>query len=141
MLVDNNWNIKIIDYSISVVSHESLTGGETSGIHPLQGTAGYMAPEIVEGIKKGEKKGIFKMSRADVFSLGLSFLQMLTLQNYTDYNTIEKNGLLMQEVAKLRYPWAQPMLSAMLKADPNSRPKFRELLTCINNMPCEIFTY
>ncbi|OMJ66358.1 hypothetical protein SteCoe_36817 [Stentor coeruleus] len=140
MLVDNNWNIKIIDYSISVVSHESLTGGTTSGLHPLQGTAGYMAPEIIDGIKKGDNKAYFKMSRADVFSLGISFLQMLTLDNYTDYNTKENNHLLMGVVAKLQYPWAQNMLQAMLNVDPNSRPKFKDLLAYINNVYTRTFS-
>lgn len=139
ILVDNNWNLKIIDFSISVVNKEFLTGGTTSSLHPLQGTAGYMAPEIAEGVKKGLKYDVFKMSRADVFSLGMTFLQMLTLADYTGYNLMENNGLLINEVNKLPYPWARIMLGKMLVADPNSRYKFKDLLNDFTGIYKETF--
>ncbi|OMJ77512.1 hypothetical protein SteCoe_22872 [Stentor coeruleus] len=140
MLVDNNRNIKIIDYSISVVSNRILTEGTTSGTHPLQGTIGYMAPEIVEGIKKGQKMGYFKMSKADVFSLGITFLQILTLESYTDYNSQENNKLLMEAVRKLPYAWAREMLKNMLNIDPNCRPHFNKLLVDISDVCTRTFS-
>lgn len=128
MLIDNNWNMKIIDYSISVITHGELSEGTTSGMHPLQGTAGYMAPEIAEALEQGKKKEKFKMSRADVFSLGMVFLQMITMKKYEDYNKKENTEKLMAEVAGLEWEWAQRMLGSMLNPDPANRPKFKELL-------------
>ncbi|OMJ75824.1 hypothetical protein SteCoe_24964 [Stentor coeruleus] len=131
MLIDKDWNMKIIDYSISVITHEQLSGGTTSGMHPLQGTVGYMAPEIAEVIDQGMKIGNFKMSRADVFSLGMVFLQMLTLKQYDNYNKKQNSEKLMAEVASLEWEWAQHMLGLMLNSDPELRPKFRQLLQYI----------
>ncbi|OMJ70446.1 hypothetical protein SteCoe_31585 [Stentor coeruleus] len=140
ILVDDNWNFKIIDFSISAVNNEFLNEETTSGFYPLQGTAGYMAPEIIEGIKKGLKNDVFKMSRADVFSLGMTFLQMLTLEDYNGYNLRENNELLMNKVDQLIYPWARGMLKKMLCADPNCRLKFKDLLCMIIDIYQKTFT-
>lgn len=129
LMSDQFYNIKIIDFSIAVFKNEDLTDSAT-GMNPIQGTKGYCAPEIAKCLKENQKIGSYNPSKADVFSLGLVFLQVLTLQSFEDdLNTFEKNSVLLGLVNRLQFGWARDLLGAMLKANHRERPLFKNCLT------------
>ena len=128
MIIDQYWNIKIIDFSISAIKNESMTLA-TMHINPLQGTPGYTAPEIAKMISEQKREGQFLYSKSDVFSLGMVFLQIITLENYDGYNVESKNPELLRIAAGLKYQWARDLLTAMLQLESAKRPGFSECLT------------
>ena len=131
MIVDKYWNIKIIDFSISAIKNESMTLATMHRENPLQGTPGYTAPEITEMINQHRQTGEFLYSKSDVFSLGLVFLQMITLKNYDGYNIASRNYELLGIAAGLKYEWARSLLYSMLQLDPANRPSFS---SCLKNL-------
>jgi serine/threonine protein kinase len=91
-----------------------------------------MAPEIELGRRHGQKQGKYKMSKADVFSLGITFLQVLTMENLDGLNIPERYYELMHIVRRVQLPWARDMLVEMLQVDPAKRAMFRDLTKYIN---------
>jgi Protein kinase domain len=126
MLVDDQWNIKIIDFNCSLVKNEELTELAT-GSNPIQGTAGYRAPEIEEQFIQGAKSAHYRVGKADVFSLGMVFLQMILLCPIIGLNTRDKNPELIQLVETVPFPWAKELLKCMLDVNPKRRKKFKDL--------------
>ena len=131
MIVDKYWNIKIIDFSISAIKNESMTLAAKHRENPLQGNSDYTAPEITEMINQHRQTGEFLYSKSDVFSLGLVFLQMITLKNYDGYNIASRNYELLGIAAGLKYEWARSLLYSMLQLDPANRPSFS---SCLKNL-------
>jgi hypothetical protein len=129
-LVDQYWNIKIIDFSISMVKNEDMTTLAT-GNFPLQGTDGYMSPELEEAKVNKSAVTRYNPEKSDVFSLGLVFLQMLTYQSVKGFNTSDKNRELQEKVKKIPFPWAMSLIMKMLDANPANRPTFTQLLAFI----------
>ena len=125
ILTDNNWNMKIIDFNVSVTRNTELTTGIT-GKNPLQGTEGYMAPELKDLVDKRENIGFYSPERSDVFSLGMVFLQILTLEKLEGLNTFANNATLLNKVDSLKYDWAKRLLAPMLVADYTNRPRFKD---------------
>ncbi|OMJ87803.1 hypothetical protein SteCoe_10456 [Stentor coeruleus] len=66
-LVDQFWNIKIIDFSISMIKNEDITTTAT-GQFPIQDTEGYIAPEIKEARLNKELNARFNPEK-QMFSL------------------------------------------------------------------------
>ena len=132
ILTDDFWNMKIIDFSVSVMKSSELI--ESTGVNPVQGTAGYMAPEVEALVAQGKDRGIFSPEKSDVFSLGLVFLQLLTFKKLEDLNTYAKNAELMRMVNSLRYDWAKQLLFVMLSADLTMRPRFRQCLEYVKKV-------
>ncbi|OMJ74753.1 hypothetical protein SteCoe_26265 [Stentor coeruleus] len=129
-LVDQYWNIKIIDFSISMVKNEDMTTLAT-GNFPIQGTDGYMSPELEDAKANRAARANYNPEKSDVFSLGLVFLQMLTYQNVKGLNTFEKNSELQAKVKVVQYNWAKALISKMLDANPVNRPSFMQLLSLV----------
>ena len=134
ILTDQYWNMKIIDFSVSVVRNTDITDGVT-GKNPVQGTIGYMAPELEALAAQGQNIGIYSPERADVFSLGLVFLQILTLRRLEGLNTFNASTTLMNTVGSLpvKYEWAKRLLVPMLCPDYRQRPRFRDCFQYIEN--------
>jgi predicted Ser/Thr protein kinase len=73
ILIDKRGRVKIADFGLA-----KLLGGESldhslTGTHQVMGTLRYMAPEQMEGAKEVDH-------RADIFSLGVVFYELLTGQ-------------------------------------------------------------
>ena len=136
-LVDEFWNIKIIDFSISLIKNKDLTESATE-LHPIQGTEGYRAPEIEAIHNLKEIKGSYKVGKADVFSLGIVFLQMMLLIPLKNYNTPERNNNLMQLIDdRIQFEWARQLFKNMLNINPSERSRFSNL---INYLPLQLVT-
>ena len=80
----------------------------------------------------GKKIGIYSPEKADVFSLGMIFLQILTLKKLEDLNTFARSEELMKMVDSLQYDWAQRLLRPMLLPDYSQRPRFKDCFQYIN---------
>jgi serine/threonine protein kinase len=135
ILVTNDWNVKIIDFSVSdTLKHDDCYTTMT-GQSLIQGTHGYMAPEVEEIFTKQEKVGFFRPGRADVFSLGLTIFQMISLKDthalnfkcHDQYDRIKGlvRGLNAEE-------WVKILLTEMLNPDYRKRFSFKK---CLGKFP------
>ncbi|OMJ91400.1 hypothetical protein SteCoe_6085 [Stentor coeruleus] len=132
--------IYIIDLgsSVKLNSDESESIGE---FKLIQGTRGYMSPELVDKFDQQKINAKYKRSKADVFSLGMTFLQICTLEYLGgELNTINKNAILLSHVENVPYEWAKNIIKKMLVLDPNNRPKFNELKSEIQNTETSTFS-
>ena len=137
ILIDQYWNLKIIDFSLSVLKNSELTCGIT-GDNLVQGTSGYMSPELMELEGNNKHQGNFSPEKADVFSLGMVFLQLLTLRSLEGLNAFRSNPQIMAILEKVRYEWAKKLLRPMLNADYRERPRFKDCLQFIDEVNCTL---
>ena len=72
ILIDDNDNIKMIDFDISVIGTERV-------LRPTNGTQDYMAPELID-----EDAAIFS-TEVDIYSAGVTFVEIAT-------NKCERSG-------------------------------------------------
>jgi serine/threonine protein kinase len=131
ILVTDSWNLKIIDFSVSdALKHEgcytTMTGNTT-----IQGTHGYMAPEVEEYFSKQAKSGKFRPGRADVFSLGLTLYQMLSLRdthtlNFKSFDQYDRIKRLLNQLNCEE--WVKILLTEMLNPDYHFRASFKQCL-------------
>lgn len=128
LVTDDTWQLKIIDFSVSHMKNQDDASIMPTGINPIQGTKGYMAPELEENLKNNEKKGKFRRNKADVFSLGITLLQMYTLEDLYTLNLRENNGRLMEKVKIVSIEWLKTLLYNMLREDYHQRPSFKQCL-------------
>ncbi len=92
ILIDKNNNIKVMDFGIAkLVGEKGLT---KTGMK--MGTIYYMSPEQVIGDKEIDK-------RSDIFSLGITFFEMLTGQLPSSTDT-ESDFKLMQQIVDNKLP-------------------------------------
>ena len=97
----------------------------------LQGSPYYFSPELKAQFRcMYMTKEVFEYNpyKADVYSLGLTFLQMITLETNTlfqNLDLLQKNTALILSEARIM-PFRN-LLTAMLDIDKNARPTFIEL--------------
>ena len=130
--------IKVIDFSISQISdHIEITSSPT-GSFPIQGTKGYMAPELEAMLAQGLKLEKFKPGKADVFSLGLTILQMITYKDLTALNIESNNPTLIRIVEEAdANDWVKILLKGMLLPNRKERLSFNK---CLRFLPTESTT-
>eukprot|EP00887_Chlorella_sp_A99_P004451 scaffold30.g4451.t1 len=130
LLVDGDWltsgaagpTVKVADFGLSKHKYNTFC----SNVHDLRGTLPYMAPEMIMDHQRVTEK-------ADVWSLGVVFWELLTLQvPYADMPPAQLIGAL--GLGKLRLPipdWCEPEWRALMEAcwvaDPAERPTCRQL--------------
>ena len=133
LVVDQHNQIKIIDFGISLFSEQVESTLSETVIRPIQGTEGYLAPEIEELLSKGAASCKFRPGKADVFSLGMTILQIITLEKYSGYNKNDLNNKLIQKVANLNIKsWIKDLLISMLAKDRSERPSFNKCLALLD---------
>ncbi|OMJ88660.1 hypothetical protein SteCoe_9358 [Stentor coeruleus] len=125
--------LKVIDFSISKFESEREVTIVATKYNPIQGTRGYMAPELQDNIDKGLNNACYKEGKADVFSLGMTFLQMMTFEDLTGLNKLAKTEELHQKIDSVKgYPmWINNLLHAMLRPTRDKRPSFNKCLAWI----------
>lgn len=127
ILLTKNFDLKIIDFSVSDIK-EITESTLVTDSGQIQGTKGYMAPELQSLIDSGRSIGNYNIKKADVFSLGITLLQIILMEDLATLNRAENNKLLMQKVDLISTFWIKNMLSKMLILDYNKRPSFKALL-------------
>ncbi len=73
ILVDRNGKVKIADFGLAKLASDSSNDQPLTGTHQVMGTPNYMAPEQMQGTRAVDH-------RADIYSLGVIFYEMLTGQ-------------------------------------------------------------
>ncbi|GAB4816617.1 hypothetical protein N2152v2_003663 [Parachlorella kessleri] len=114
--------VKVADFGLSKHKYNTFC----SNVHDLRGTLPYMAPEMIMDHQHVTEK-------ADVWSLGVVFWEMLTLEvPYQDMPPAQLIGAL--GLGKLRLPipeWCEPEWRALMEScwvvDPVLRPSCRQL--------------
>ncbi|CAG9324767.1 unnamed protein product [Blepharisma stoltei] len=131
--------LKIADFNIAQKYDEGTTYLAT-GVHFVQGTQGYMAPELRKLLSDGRLSGAqgpirgkFKPAKADIYSLGLTFLQMYTLRSVETFSTPEGREELEKILKNIEFLWLKTILDKMLSVDKEFRPKFKHLLSKIKD--------
>lgn len=128
LLVDGDWTspsgpvVKVADFGLSVVKYNTFC----SDVQDLRGTLPYMAPEMVLDHRHVTEA-------ADVWSLGVVFWELLTLQvPYADMPPASLLGALSANKLRLPLPdWCEPEWRALMEAcwvqDPTLRPTCKQL--------------
>ena len=122
IMITHDFVIKIIDFNTAKIGID-----EKTQLAQAAGTKDYMSPEIREAFESGRQANI-KEDKADVFSLGLTILSLITNKPLVDLN-LKKNESKLQEIIELiRYDWLKPILSGMLEFDYSKRSGLKDLI-------------
>lgn len=119
LLITENKDLKIIDFSSAESKEDIYKAFEDVSV---AGTTAYMAPEIFEAYLKGEKVVHANIEKADVFSLGLTILKIITCDDLDRLNLKENNYELLRKVEDLVIEdKIREVLMVMLQVEPNDR--------------------
>ena len=127
---------KIADFDISKKVERNAYGGTVTCIDAgLAGTMKYVAPELKEMQTHGIVKKNLNYNVCDVYSLGLTVLRMMTKDGEVWWNT--PSDYLERMIGELvdknvSIPKFNRLIKDMLTMDLKKRPKFRNLLTLLN---------
>ena len=122
IMITQDFVIKIIDFNTAKIGID-----EKTYLAQAAGTKDYMSPEIRLAFETGQQANM-KEDKADVFSLGLTILFLLTKDQLVDLN-LKKNELkLKQTIANIRYEWLKDILSGMLEFDYTKRSGLKDLI-------------
>ncbi|CAG9321954.1 unnamed protein product [Blepharisma stoltei] len=143
-------NILISDdvYKISDFNVSKTTNGITTITKEatIQGTSGYFSPELQKAFndyksKNGPSRVKFNPGKSDVFSLGLTILQMASLKSVIDLNLPENQSDLINKIENLPYDGkVKDILRRMMILDYHQRPSFIQLVSLVteeNTVRCE----
>ncbi|OMJ74752.1 hypothetical protein SteCoe_26264 [Stentor coeruleus] len=129
-LVDHYWNVKIIDFSASLVRNKDFDS-LCEKVYFIKGTKGYLSPEIEEARAKKRETAKYNPEKSDVFSLGLVLLQILTYQDVKGFNKEKKYNELLALIDTINIPWAKVLVKKMLYIKAVKRFKFNKLLKLV----------
>ena len=130
---------KIIDFGISLISPSEYFA--TTSTFKVGGTVPYFSPlqfkAYIEYISGRNSEGRVRHNpfKSDVFSLGLTFYHMASLQTPTGMNDLNNNleTTVSSAVGGLRYSgYIKNLLISMLAIDENRRVDFLELQRSLN---------
>ncbi|MCO5581836.1 hypothetical protein L7F22_035725 [Adiantum nelumboides] len=120
LLVDKNWTVKVADFGLSRLKHETYLK-TASG----RGTPQWMAPEVLRNEPSNEK--------SDVFSFGVILWELATEQvPWTNLNPMQVVGAVGFMDQRLTVPeavdfnWASLVKDCWI-GDPKLRPSFQEI--------------
>ncbi|CAL1413051.1 unnamed protein product [Linum trigynum] len=127
LLVDKNWTVKVGDFGLSRLKHDTFLTTKSG-----KGTPQWMAPEVLRNEPSDEK--------SDIYSFGVVLWELATEKipwdNLNSMQVIGAVGFMNQrlEIPKDLDPrWASIIESCWL-SDPASRPSFQELLEKLRDL-------
>lgn len=120
ILINEDFCIKIIDFNIS------RTLSYTTVMYDPTGTVEFMAPEVREAYENKSKVSV-KGEKADVFSLGLTILYLVTDVPFSGLNLEKNKSLLNGLINGLKFNWLKQLLYNMLEFNPNSRIELNQI--------------
>ncbi|KAG7991164.1 hypothetical protein I3843_02G061600 [Carya illinoinensis] len=121
LLVDRNWTVKVGDFGLSRLKHETYLTATTG-----KGTPQWMAPEVLRNEPSDEK--------SDVYSYGVILWELVTEKipwdNLNSMQVIGAVGFMNQrlEIPKDADPQWASIIESCWHRDPACRPTFQELL-------------
>ncbi|XP_031257757.1 serine/threonine-protein kinase BCK1/SLK1/SSP31-like isoform X2 [Pistacia vera] len=121
LLVDKHWTVKVGDFGLSRLKHETYLTTKTG-----KGTPQWMAPEVLRNEPSDEK--------SDVYSFGVILWELATEKipwdNLNSMQVIGAVGFMNQrlEIPKDVDPQWASIIESCWHSDPQRRPSFQELL-------------
>ncbi|KAM0951195.1 putative protein kinase TKL-CTR1-DRK-2 family [Dioscorea sansibarensis] len=121
LLVDKNWTVKVGDFGLSRLKHETYLTTKTG-----KGTPQWMAPEVLRNEPSDEK--------SDVYSYGVILWELVTEKipwdNLNSMQVIGAVGFMNQrlELPKDLDPQWVSIIESCWHSEPSHRPSFQELL-------------
>ncbi|XP_023515854.1 serine/threonine-protein kinase EDR1-like [Cucurbita pepo subsp. pepo] len=120
LLVDKNWNVKVSDFGLSRLKHNTFLSSKSTG-----GTPEWMAPEVLRNEPSNEK--------CDVYSFGIILWELATLRlPWSGMNPMQVVGAVGFQNRRLEIPKEVDTTVARIiwecwQTDPNLRPSFAQL--------------
>ncbi|KAG1326176.1 RGS domain-containing serine/threonine-protein kinase A [Cocos nucifera] len=121
LLVDKNWTVKVADFGLSRLKHDTYLTTKNG-----KGTPQWMAPEVLRNEPSDEK--------ADVYSYGVILWELVTEKipwdNLNSMQVIGAVGFMNQrlELPKDLDPQWVSIIESCWHSEPNLRPSFQQLL-------------
>ncbi|XP_021774294.1 tyrosine-protein kinase receptor UFO-like [Chenopodium quinoa] len=127
LLVDKNWMVKVADFGLSRVKHETYLTTKTG-----KGTPQWMAPEVLRNEQADEK--------SDIYSFGVILWELATHKiPWENLNAMQVIGAVGFMNQRLDIPedvdsrWSS-IIESCWQSDPQSRPTFQELLEKLKDL-------
>ena len=119
MVQPSDPKLKFGDFNISLSYEGSRTTHEFS--QSVAGTPEYIAPEIQASINANQLVCVADPRKIDIFCLGLTFLEMYSLEKMPPLSYPRDENRLQHAVAEVRLPWLRDMLQLMLTVNAEQR--------------------
>ncbi|MCD7464220.1 hypothetical protein HAX54_052311 [Datura stramonium] len=127
LLVDKNWTVKVGDFGLSRLKHETYLATKTG-----KGTPQWMAPEVLRNEPSDEK--------SDVYSFGVILWELATEKipwdNLNTMQVIGAVGFMNQrlDIPKDVHPQLASIIESCWLSDPQCRPSFQELVEKLKDL-------
>ncbi|KAG8391010.1 hypothetical protein BUALT_Bualt01G0143500 [Buddleja alternifolia] len=127
LLVDNNWNVKVGDFGLSRLKHNTFLSSKSTA-----GTPEWMAPEVLRNEPSNEK--------CDVYSFGVILWELATLKlPWSGMNPMQVVGAVGFQNRRLDIPkQVDPLVARIIwecwQMDPNLRPSFAQLTVALKSL-------
>ncbi|CAG9330770.1 unnamed protein product [Blepharisma stoltei] len=137
IFISKSGQLKIADFNISSFADAPESTWMTTNSQIIQGTEGYMAPELqiaMDNMKNdptAPRNIKYKRGKADVYSLGLTFLQLYFLQPIIGINKCFDQNYMNNYLDHYNPPQVSNMLKGMLTIDPKKRFNFKKALATL----------
>ncbi|KAF3454366.1 hypothetical protein FNV43_RR04813 [Rhamnella rubrinervis] len=127
LLVDKNWNVKVGDFGLSRLKHNTFLSSKSTA-----GTPEWMAPEVLRNEPSNEK--------CDVYSFGVILWELATLRlPWSGMNPMQVVGAVGFQNRRLDIPKeVDPMVARIIlecwQIEPNLRPSFAQLTVALKSL-------
>ncbi|KAL5566942.1 hypothetical protein UlMin_030106 [Ulmus minor] len=124
LLVDDNWNVKVGDFGLSRLKHNTFLSSKSTA-----GTPEWMAPEVLRNEPSNEK--------CDVYSFGVILWELATLRlPWSGMNPMQVVGAVGFQNRRLDIPKeVDPVVARIIwecwQTEPNLRPSFAQLTVAL----------
>ncbi|KAH0728398.1 hypothetical protein KY285_002438 [Solanum tuberosum] len=124
LLVDKNWNVKVGDFGLSRLKHNTFLSSKSTA-----GTPEWMAPEVLRNEPSNEK--------CDIYSFGVILWELATLRlPWSGMNPMQVVGAVGFQNKRLEIPKElDPIVARIIwecwQTDPNLRPSFAQLTVAL----------
>ncbi|XP_044499201.1 serine/threonine-protein kinase EDR1-like [Mangifera indica] len=124
LLVDENWNVKVGDFGLSRLKHNTFLSSKSTA-----GTPEWMAPEVLRNEPSNEK--------CDVYSFGVILWELATLRlPWSGMNPMQVVGAVGFQKRRLDIPKeVDPLVARIIwecwQTEPNLRPSFAQLTVAL----------
>ncbi|XP_017977303.1 PREDICTED: serine/threonine-protein kinase EDR1 [Theobroma cacao] len=124
LLVDKNWTVKVCDFGLSRLKHNTFLSSKSTA-----GTPEWMAPEVLRNEPSNEK--------CDVYSFGVILWELATLRlPWSGMNPMQVVGAVGFQNRRLDIPKeVDPLVARIIwecwQTDPNLRPSFAQLAVAL----------
>ncbi|GAV64229.1 Pkinase_Tyr domain-containing protein/EDR1 domain-containing protein [Cephalotus follicularis] len=127
LLADKNWNVKVCDFGLSRLKHNTFLSSKSTA-----GTPEWMAPEVLRNEPSNEK--------CDVYSFGIILWELATLRlPWSGMNPMQVVGAVGFQNRRLDIPKeVDPMVARIIlecwQTEPNLRPSFAQLTVALKSL-------